>query len=264
MQNAHIESLGFQIERGERADRLEALLRASHLEQLDWGGEVDPSQYLMAMTAAGGIAACAGWTRVGGEAVMHSLAVAPPSRGSGVGGALFAMAMGALMDEAPVGAVYLGTAQARRFFQGFGFEVTEGEELSSEVAEHPAIRLAGPGVSLMVRRYHDVAPRGLDQRAFRLLHNATSDATLPMGSVMYFRQRDAMLEAVYRGGPVLRGQLLGHVEQDRVAYVWQGFLQSQALLQGQGELAITVREDGRRELRDQGEGGEETLLMREV
>lgn len=54
MQNAHIESLGFQIERGERADRLEALLRASHLELLDWGGEGDRSEYLMAMTAAGG------------------------------------------------------------------------------------------------------------------------------------------------------------------------------------------------------------------
>jgi hypothetical protein len=172
---------------------------------------------------------------------MHSLAVAPPSRGSGVGGALFAMAMGALMDEGPVGAVYLGTAQARRFFQGFGFEVTEGEELSSEVAEHPALRLAG--VSLMVRRYHDVAPRGLDQRAFRLLHNATSDATLPMGSVMYFKQRDAMLEAVYRGGPVLRGQLLGHVEQDRVAYVWQGV------------LAVAGAAAGARRAGDHGEGG---------
>jgi N-acetylglutamate synthase-like GNAT family acetyltransferase len=238
-------------------------LGASQLELLDWGSDGDPSQYLLATTAAGGIAACAGWTRVGAHAVMHSLAVAPPSRGSGVGGALFAMAMGALMDEGAVSAVYLGTHQARRFFQGFGFEATEGD-LPELVAEHPAIRLAGPGVSLMVRRYHEEVPRGLDQRAFRLLHNATSDATLPMGSVMYFRQRDLMLEASYRGGVVSRGQLLGHVEQDRVRYVWQGYLRSQVLLQGQGELVITALEDGRRELREEDEEGGDALLMREI
>lgn len=261
MRNAHIESLGFQIERGESAERVAPLLRLSQLDALEEEG--GQTSYLMAATAAGGIAACAGWTKLGEYAVMHSLAVAPTSRGSGVGGALCAMAMGALMDEGAVEAVYLATSTARRFFQSFGFEMTE-EELPEAAASHAAIRLARPDTSFMVRRYRADSPRGLDQRAFRLLHNTTSDATLPMGSVMLFRQRDAMLEAQYRGGPVLRGQLLGHVEQDRVSYVWQGFLQSQALLQGAGELVISVMDDGRRELRELDEAGQLALWMREV
>jgi N-acetylglutamate synthase-like GNAT family acetyltransferase len=266
IENAQIEALGYELVVSLDASPIEALLRAAGLERLRWSSGDDPSCYLMAQTSAGGVAACAGWTRMGDAAVMHSLAVAPPSRGSGVGGSLFAQAVGALMDERPVETIYLVTTGARRFFGSFGFEQIEPEEAPAEVRKHPSMLSGmGDGRILMARRYKAEALRGLDQRAFRLMRNATPDAALPPGSILYMQQRDTMLVASYRGGPVVRGQLLGDVDQDRITYMWQVYLQGQALLQGRGAFLVRRLSDGRRELHEEdSDGGAPVLVMREV
>lgn len=257
------ESLGFKLEYSEDSAMIKPLLLASHVEPLDDLDEENPSEYALVTTRAGGVAACAGWTRLAEHVVLHSLAVAPPSRGSGVGAALLAHVMGQIMDQRPVEAIYLSTSGARRFFSSFGF-VELDESPPQEVAQHGSFRAAqtsGAEVA-MVKHYRDL-PRGLAQCAFRVIHNATADAALPHGSVIFIRQIEAMLEGHYRGGVVRKGHLLGHVQPEGVDYLWQSYLSPERLAQGHGKLTISVLDDGRRELKEQ-QGAELTLWLREA
>lgn len=260
----HIASLGYRLESTSDVSLVRPLLAACQLEPLDDASDQGhaSSEYIMATTLAGGIAACVGWTRCSQDAVViHSLAVAPPSRGSGVGASLLASALAYVMDGSPVEAIYLATSQAKRFFALFGFVSIERAELPAEVASHGAFRGESPERTMMVRHYQ-LTPRGLDQCAFQLLSNEQTQGVLPPGAVIFFKQAGQMVEASYRGGAVVRGHILGRVEQDAIHYRWHAYTERNDVVFGAGDLVITSLEDGRRELREP--GADSGLLMREV
>ena len=264
--NEHIASLGFRLENTHSANRIRPLLRASGLAPLQeqaQSGPWQPSTYLIAGTAAGGSAACVGWTRAEDCIVLHSLAVAAPSRGSGIGASILATVLGEAMDEKPVDEIYLTTRSARHFFADFSFELIEPDRIPYGVRAHPAFANAPTGSAPMVRRYKP-QKRGLDQCAFRLIHNTTKRATLPSGSVFLFRQSGSSLEADYRGTPVKRGHLIGSVQGDRLTFKWHQVLDDGELINGDGRIFVDELDDGRRELREKLGSDPGELLLREV
>ena len=275
--NAHIASLGFRLESTQDEALIAPLLRACGLKPL--GDQEAQSEYLMVSTPAGGIAACVGWSKVAGAAAVHSLAVAPPSRGSGLGASLLASAMAMVMDAHPVEAIYARAGGgAARFFALFGFitvDEREAERMAPELREHVSLASQSDLLSqedkapdhVMVRHYR-ITPRGLDQCAFRLLRNEESaGGVLPPGAVLFFRQTGQMIEATYRGGAVRRGHILGHIEQDEIAYRWHAYTGRDRVVFGSGALRITSLEDGRRQLGELHDGSDEGaigLSLREV
>jgi N-acetylglutamate synthase-like GNAT family acetyltransferase len=265
--NQHIASLGFQLEETPNVERVRPLLEASAvapLAQQAQPGPWQPSTYLIACTTAGGTAACIGWTRAQDCIVLHSLAVAAPSRGSGIGASVLATVLGEAMDDQPADAAYLTTRSARRFFADFSFELLEPDDIPYAVRAHPAFAKAPKGSVPMVRRYHP-QKRGLDQCAFRLIHNTTEGAALPTGSVFLFRQSGSTIEADYRGTPVKRGHLMGSVQDQKLDFLWHQVLDSGELEQGNGRIFVDELDDGRRELRERlGQSDPGELLLREV
>lgn len=260
----HITSLGYRLERLTNPN-VEALLRACRVDALD---EPPPpwttSEFLLAQTLAGGTAACVGWNRRGPIAVIHSLAVAPTSRGSGIGAGLLASAMGAIMDEDPVEAMVLSTDSnaARRLFTSAGFSGADLDELPADVLEHPTF--AAGRAYTMTRRYSGTKP-GLDNCAFRVIVNNTEDATLPLGSVFFFRQNGEIVESSYRGGPVRRGHLIGLINGDEFDFRWHQYVEDGRLQAGDGRIFVEALPDGRRELRGPLSHVESNeLLLREV
>lgn len=266
--NEHIANLGFHLDTTDDPGRIAALLAASGLTELDTALP-DPwaaSEYLLAGTTAGGVAACIGWNRGDHIAVLHSLAVAPPSRGSGIGASMVAEAMSALVDQGPIERIYLSTASARSFFHAFGFEALDQADLPQPVTLHPAFANRSADSSAMVRRYRPVT-RGLDHRAFRLVHNTTPDATLPPGSVFFFRQSGSIIESTYRGGSIRRGHLIGAIQGNSLNFLWQHAIDTGELLRGDGHIFVDELSDGRRELREKLSGHTDNpgeLLLREV
>lgn len=265
MVNEHITSLGYRLEFADGPEVVKPLLEACDLEFApEASGEWEESKYLIACTRAGGLAACVGWTRHEDEVIIHSLAVAPSSRGSGVGHGLLATAMGHVMDKHPVQAFYLTTQSggARRMFASMGFHVTEDGELPEHVADHPIFESAVDYARSMVRNYKATA-RGLDNYAFRLIQNETPEATLPLGSVFFFTQTGSVIEASYRGGPVVRGHLMGAIDGEDLHFCWHQFTRGGRLMNGDGDISLDTLPDGRRELREKFQGSGE-LLLREV
>jgi amino-acid N-acetyltransferase len=268
VRNEHIESLGYRLERVSDAGDVRPLLAACGLAPV---GEIDEAiwdatEYLVARTLAGGVAACIGWNMAGAWSVLHSLAVAPSSRGSGIGASILASAMAIVRDEGGADEVYLSTDSAGRFFSNFGFAREPRGGLPTEVEAHPAFHDRPTSSEAMVRRYG--APRlGLDHCAFRLIHNTTLDATLPPGSVFLFTQSGSVLESSYRGGPVVRGHLIGAMNGPELRFLWHQYTQDGRLMNGEGQIFVKPLEDGRRELREK-LGHEEDdpgeLLLREV
>lgn len=262
MQNEMIQGLGYGLKMTSQIKEVRPLLKACNLVEHDDGGRGAETRYLMATTPAGGVAAAVGWSIFsGGDAVLHSLAVAPSSRGSGVGASQLASAMRYLREERAVRAIYIQAQGAVGFFRGFGFVELDGQSVPGELANHSALGSAQG--QLMVRRYGE-ARRGLDQSAFLLVHNTTPDATLPVGSVFWFRQSGPVLEAFYRGGPVIKGHLLGARDGEALRFLWQQCVDEGRLMRGRGEIFVHLLEDGRRELREKlGEHPGE-LLLREL
>ena len=261
--NEHIATLGYRLESTSDVALVRPLLETVKLEPVEDDPQSPASEYLLATTRAGGLAACAGWTRLSDTVVLHSLAVAPPSRGSGVGVSLLAAALSHLMDHQPVESVYLMTASARRFFASYGFIQVEADEIPTEVRSHPTFAMAEAGSTPMVRHYQR-GPRGLDQCAFRLLENRTPNAVLPTRSVIFFKQAGQMLEANYRGGPVARGHILGKIDGDHIRYLWHAYSDEDEVLNGDGHWRISSLPDGRRELREIDDQDVTLLIMREV
>ncbi|MBA2663297.1 MAG: GNAT family N-acetyltransferase [Bradymonadaceae bacterium] len=266
MTNEHIATMGYRLELSGELEPIQPLLVACGLRPVEgvdeqiWG----QSHYLQAYTMAGGIAASVAWNRANGSVVLHSLAVAPTSRGSGIGASLLSTVMGLIMDEAAVEVFYLRTEGARRFFASFGFEVEEASALDEQHVQHPA--LFEPGVT-MARRYA-IKHRGLDQCAFRLVHNTTKDATLPPGSVFLFQQSGPVLESNFRGGAVLRGHLIGAFDGSALRFLWHHYTREGALKSGDGQIFVSSLADGRRELREKLAAGSNDdpgeLLLREI
>lgn len=260
-ENENIASLGYELEVVEDVQRVRPLLDACNLEAFDQELEqAEESKYLLATTPAGGVAASVGWVRFAdGDAIIHSLAVAPSSRGGGLGASLLASTMLYLREEGDVDAIYIGIHRRLvGYFSRLGFVESEMDSLPSAVAEHPLF--AESSVHPMVRRY-GVERHGLDQSAFCLIHNTTEDATLPVGSVFWFRQSGAVLEAHYRGGSVVRGHLLGATDEGALKFVWQSCTRDGQLMRGKGEILINPLDDGRREMRETlGEDPGELLL----
>lgn len=260
MENDNIASLGYRLERSDDVERVRTLLRVCELNALD-GLEQTDTTYLMATTAAGGVAASVGWTLVGDYAVIHSLAVAPSSRGIGIGASLLATSMLHLRQDCDVDAIYLAANGIAGYFTRLGFVDLDGEQLPEPVAQHPSFSRSDGRA--MVRNYGRER-HGLDRCAFCLIHNTTRNATLPTGSVFWFRQSGAVLEAQYRGGPVMRGHLLGAMEGEALKFVWQSCTQDGDLMRGKGEIQVDPLADGRREMREKlGEDPGE-LLLREL
>lgn len=263
-ENDNIASLGYNLEQIAEVDRVRPLLEVCDLEVYD--GPFDGSEqsaYLVATTPAGGVAASVGWVLYPDhQATIHSLAVAPSSRGQGIGASLLASTMLHLREDCGVEALYIGVANAlTSYFSRLGFIEADREELSGPIAEHPSF-LDETGRP-MVRRY-GVERHGLDQCAFCLIHNTTEDATLPVGSVFWFRQSGPVLEAQYRGGPVSRGHIVGAMEAQNLKFLWQCCTDDGELMRGDGEILIEPLDDGRRELREKiGEDPGE-LLLREM
>lgn len=265
MVNEHITSLGYRLEFAEDESVIKPLLEACDLEFVpESENPWHQSEYLMACTQAGGLAACVGWSRHERHAILHSLGVAPSSRGSGVGAGILATAMGHVMDSQPVESFYLTTTSgaARRLFASMGFVVLEDEELPEHVAEHPIFDEASDSARSMIRDY-TAARRGLDNFAFRLVHNDTPEATTPLGSVFFFKQTGSVIEANYRGDPVVRGHLLGAIDGDDLHFCWHHFTRGGRLMSGDGNITLETLPDGRRELRETFKGSGE-LLLREV
>jgi N-acetylglutamate synthase-like GNAT family acetyltransferase len=264
--NEHLSALGFRLEYPESADGVERLLRACNLEPTPnpADGEWGPSGYLVAKTRAGGIAACLGWNRGPDAIVLHSLAVAPSSRRSRVGASLFSSAVGQLIDIASVDELYLMTGTARAFFTSFSFESIDRSDLPPSIEAHPAFARAGSDATPMVRRYHPATQRGLDQCAFRLIHNTTEEEALPPGSVFFFEQSGEIVESSYRGEPVVRGHLIGAIDGGRLNFLWHQYVSGGELMQGDGEIYVDELDDGRRELREKLGDDPGELLLREV
>lgn len=263
--NDLITHLGFRLEETDDPAQVARLLEASGLAPLpaQSHGTWHRARYLVAYTGAGGTAACAGWTRGTDCLVLHSVAVAAPSRGTGLGASLFATLLGQAMDEAPVPQVYLTTLQARRFFADFGFTPLEPQNIPFGVRAHPEFARAPQQSTAMVRRYN--APnRGLDQCSFRLVHNSTPNATLPLGSVFFFRQAGEILQASYRGIPVRRGHLIGAINAGALNFLWHHVLEDARLDSGGGRILVNELPDGRRELRERLGNTPGELLLREV
>ncbi len=261
MRNKNIASLGYRLEKSADVGRVATLLKVCGLERPadEQGGQ---TTYLMATTAAGGVAASVGWTAMEDNlAVIHSLAVAPSSRGIGIGASLLASAMLHLREERGVRAIFLGGNGIAGYFKRLGFLELEPAEIPAIIRRHPTFE---KGVSRpMVRRY-GVERHGLDRCAFCLIHNTTSNATLPEGSVFWFRQSGAVLEAQYRGGPVVRGHLLGAMDGETLRFIWQSCTQKSELIRGDGEIIIELLDDGRRELREKIGRDPGELLLREL
>lgn len=264
----HITSMGYGISITNEFKTLRPLLEAVELEPVeDEGPGWSDSTYVTATTRAGGNAACVGWTRRDEIAVLHSLAVAPAMRGSGLGAGILAAAIGHLMDTGPVEKIGLSTLShgAKYLFRSMGFSSCESSELPGEMLDHTAISRLGKAGMPMLRNY-TVPKRGLDQCAFTLILNNTPEATLPLGSVFFFTQTSQVIEARYRGGPVIRGHLLGSIEAQELRFVWHQYLSSGSFQSGSGGIELDVLPDGRRELHEvlDGSGTEQSLLLREV
>ncbi len=260
--NKNIESLGYGLETAGDGKAIERLLDACGLKKLEEDPRAEGTQYLTATTPAGGVAAMVGWSRYGdGRAVIHSLAVAPSSRGIGIGASMVGSAMTYLREEAQVEAIYVGVAGGLwRYFGRLGFEeVKTGGTLPPSIKEHPSIGREGARV---MSRDYGATRRGLDQCAFILRYNSTAGATLPTGSVFWFRQRDDVVEAQYRGGRVRRGHMLGALDSDSIRFSWHACDDRGGLQRGQGRINVEVLDDGRRELREVMDVGE--LLLREI
>lgn len=277
MLSDHITRMGFRLEYADDVKPVLPLLQACGLEPFladDLDGWHAP-RYLLACTRAGGVAACLGWTiHESGNAIIHSLGVAPPTRGSGIGGGLLAAAMGELVDQQMVESFWLTTTSgnARHLFWSLGYKTIDGADVPTSVKNHPLF-VSQPDGTPMARVYADGVQRGLDHSAFRLIQNDTYEATLPLGSVFYFNQTGSVVEASYRGGPVVRGHLMGHIVDGAVPFCWHQFVIPEyeddnagsegRLMSGDGRIVIELMPDGRRELRERfGPSGE--LLLREV
>lgn len=263
-ENDNIASLGYDLETIEEVDRVRPLLDACELQVYE--GPFDGAEqtaYLVATTPAGGVAASVGWVLYPeGEATIHSLAVAPSSRGRGIGASLLASTMLHLREDCAVESIYIGVAPALSgYFSRLGFIDIDGEELSAPIADHPSF-VEGTG-DPMVRRY-GVERHGLDQCAFCLIHNTTEDATLPVGSVFWFRQSGPVLEAQYRGGSVSRGHLVGAMEAQNLKFLWQCCTDDGELMRGDGQILLEPLDDGRREMREKLGADPGELLLREM
>lgn len=269
MVNEHITSLGYRLESSDEPN-VDALLSACNMHPVpnpeqDW----EKANFLIACTMAGGVAACIGWSRLEDDVVLHSLAVAPPSRGSGIGVGLLASAMAEIMDFRPASAMYLITesSSARRLFESAGFSTVELEDVPDALQDHPAFQVAPDHARAMARTYA-YTKRGLDNCAFRLITNDTEDATLPLGSVFFFRQTGDVIESSYRGGPVRRGHIIGAIRGDELNFCWHQYVEDGRLQAGDGTIFVEVLPDGRRELRETLSTAETSktneLLLREV
>ena len=261
--NDNLSSLGYELERTDDGERVRRLLDVCGLAVIDDDvPEAEEATYLVAVTPAGGVAAAVGWARYAEDnAVAHSLAVAPSSRGIGIGASLLASTMLYLREECDVESIYIDVPDALSgYFRKFGF-IDVDDELPSTIAEHPSF---GDGGETRLVRQYGVERHGLDQCAFCLMHNTTEDATLPVGSVFWLRQSGPVLEAQYRGGPVRRGQLLGAMDGEALRFLWQSCTGDGDLMRGDGEIIIEPLADGRREMRETlGEDPGE-LLLREL
>jgi N-acetylglutamate synthase-like GNAT family acetyltransferase len=263
--NEHLSALGFRVEHADTREGVDRLLEACDMEPLsdpedDW----EDSQYLVATTRAGGIAACIGWNRGQDAIVLHSLAVAPSSRRNRVGASLFATAIGDVMDAEPVSNLHLVTDVARGFFASFGFEKLPREEVPDPVRRHPIYEQVSEEATRMIRRYDPATQRGLDQYAFRLVHNTTEEEATPPGSVFFFQQSGPLIEANYRGEPVERGHLIGAIDGTRLEFLWHQYAADGELMQGDGQMYVDELPDGRRELREKLGDDPGELLLREV
>lgn len=271
MVNEHITSLGYRLETTDDPETVATLLKACNMTPLP-ESESDyweATKYLVACTMAGGNAACIGWSRCENAVVLHSLAVAPTSRGSGIGAGILASAMGTIMDQRAVDGMYLITdsAGARRMFTSAGFSNVDREDVPDEIRDHPSFQRSGAHARAMIRRYQSTK-RGLDNCAFRLILNDTDDATLPLGSVFFFRQTGEVIESSYRGGPVRRGHIIGAIAGDELNFCWHQYIDDGRLQSGDGRIFVEMLPDGRRELRETLSTVETSepneLLLREV
>jgi N-acetylglutamate synthase-like GNAT family acetyltransferase len=267
--NNHVTYLGYDLDYAESRDDVADLLAACNLdpvpapEQNDWS----PTAYLSVRTRAGGMAACVGWNRSPDTVVLHSLAVAPSSRRQGIGTSLVATAIGDLMDRQSADAIFLTAHGTADFFRRFGFNRVEPARMPTAVARHPVVRWAGDDGVNMVRRYPTGLRKGLDQCAFRVIHNERPDATLPPGSVFLFEQSGNVINATFRGGPVDRGHLMGLVDNRTLSFAWHHVRKESEVHHGEGRLQIQVTDDGRRELTDSppdSSDDQATLVLREV
>ncbi len=262
--NGNIAALGYRLEKIDEVDRVRPLLEACDLEPCEDESERAVEEaYLVATTPAGGVAASVGWAMYGnGDAVIHSLAVAPSSRGMGLGASLLASTALYLREQRGTKAIYIGVARPLTgYFGRIGFLEVDPQKLPDAVEEHPSV--AHGTDTPMVRRY-GVERHGLDKSAFVLIHNTTQGAQLPVGSVFWFRQSGQVLEAKYRGGRVARGHLLGAMEGETLRFLWQSCTTKGALTRGEGEIIINLLNDGRREMREKLGADPGELLLREI
>lgn len=253
----HITSMGYALESVSDTTSFAPLLKSCGLTVRE---ESDDDFYHIVKTAPGGVAACAGWTVLGDLAIIHSLAVAPTSRGGGLGVGILATVMSKLKVDFDVDAIYISAQNEgiQSLFRNFGFFPVDSEDLPESVADLPG--------QILVRSYEGIK-RGLDKCAFQLIENKTEDATTPLGSVFLFQQTGDIIESNFRGGAVVRAHLLGQIDGDALSFVYHSFTSSKALSQGKGSIQVHALKDGRRELREQfltDRVGTNELLLREL
>ena len=258
----HITSMGYALESVSDTTSLAPLLKSCGLTIRE---ESDDDFYHNVKTAPGGVAACVGWTLVDEFAIIHSLAVAPTSRGGGLGVGILATVMASLKADFDVDAIYISAENdgVQRLFRNFGFFPIDSEDLPNSITELSGFVSTG---QVLARSYEGIK-RGLDKCAFQLIENRTEDATTPLGSVFLFQQTGDVIESNFRGGAVVRAHLLGQIKGDELSFVYHSFTSSNTLSQGKGSIQVLALEDGRRELREQFQTdrvGTNELLLREL
>jgi len=256
----HIVSMGYVLEYASDTSSLSTLLNVCNLSVRE---ENENDAYHVLKTGAGGVAACIGWSIIGeNQAVIHSLAVAPTSRGNGLGVGVLATAMAKLKDENKIDNIFICSESPGvfRLFSNFGFYPQELSDLPYGILEHSTFskHKENSGSTILVRSYKEGIKRGFDKCAFQLIENQSENATTPLGSIFLFQQRGSVVESNFRGGDVLRGHLLGRIEGDDLSFVYhtvsadksEDIHAEKLLSQGKGHIQVHAIEDGRRELRE--------------
>lgn len=140
--------IAISLGRSSDLDVVEALLEREHLPIL---GLRDQQQYVFVARDGEHIVGCASVELYGDAALLRSVAVDAPCRGSGAGSELIRAAL-AFAGSRNVSAVYLLTNTAERFFSRFGFELVPRFDVPDAVRRSPEFADACCASASVMRR----------------------------------------------------------------------------------------------------------------
>jgi amino-acid N-acetyltransferase len=129
-------------------DAVQALLRAS---ELPWQDVAPHFAHFLVGERDGALVACAGLELAGREALVRSVAVAPPLRNAGLGQALCDTLLGDARRRG-VRDVYLLTTTAPRFFARLGFAPLARERAPAAIQATQELASLCPASGVLMHR----------------------------------------------------------------------------------------------------------------